>query len=332
MAKHIQELPKQIQDSLGRAKKVKIPAEYKKIKNVCFVGMGGSATAADILIHQPLGDIKIPISLVRQSELPGWINKDSLVIFISHSGATRETLEAFKDAASREAKIIIIAEQGKLEELGEMENALVFDYDTQAPSRAALGYQFGFLIHLVNKLEFLPAIDFKPTFNLLEKLNKELEPKKDTPENMAKHLAFSSFDHAPIFLASGILKPVARRWKNQFNENAKTYASFDYLPEAIHNSIQGTSLPVRGKDDNIYFLLKNSFDSSRTSSQFDIFQNILDEKKISYETIEAQGNDIWQQKFSLILLGDWVSYYLAILNAIDPTPVEIIDKAKEKLK
>ena len=328
MLKYILNMPKNIQESLDKADKINLPEKYYKYKNICVVGMGGSGCAADILFNQKLNNLKRPLAIIREMELPGWVDKNSLVILISHSGETKEVLESFKDAATREAKIIVIAEHGKLEELGKLENAIVCDYNTIAPPRSSFGYQFGFLIAINNTLNISLKINIQPALEKIKAINQELKPEVATENNIAKHLAFSCLDRQIIIFASGILKSVARRWKNQFNENSKTFAYFDVLPEAMHNSIQGTDFPVRAKDDNIYFLLKNDFDNPYISSRFDLITSIFDAKKIQYEIISAQGNDIWSQKLSLVLLGDWISYYLAILNNIDPTPVPIITETK----
>ena len=331
MATHIANLPKQIQETLSKAEEVNLPQKYHTFDNVCIVGMGGSGSAADVLFNQKLSDIKKPLALVREMNLPGWVNNNTLVILLSHSGQTKETLESFKDAAARESKIIVVAERGKIEEMGKIENAVIYDYDTDATPRASLGYQLGFLIYLNNKLNLTEEIKIEPALQKIFSLGEELKPESPTEENLAKHLAFTSFDHESIILASGILKSVARRFKNQLNENSKTFACFDVLPEAMHNSIEGTSFPTRGKDDNIYFLLRNDFDEPYVSSRFDAWASMLDEKNIQYKVIQAQGDDVWTQKLSTVLLVDWVSYYLAILNNIDPTPVPTIMKCKGKL-
>jgi len=332
MAGHILDLPNQIVTSLKKAKEIHLPQSYHSFDNVCLVGMGGSATAADILVNQSLKDIKKPTAVLRQMELPGWVDENSLVVLISHSGETKEILEAFKDASSREAKIIAIAERGKLQEMGEIEKAVIFDYDTEACPRASLGYQFGYLTHISNELGLLPEIKLEEATALMQKVNQQLKPGSPTEENIAKHLAFCVYDHQPIILASGILKSISRRWKNQFNENAKSFTSFDSLPEAMHNSIEGTSFPARAKGDNFYILLKNSFNNPFIDMRFNAWANVLDNKKIQYEIIEAKGQGIWSQKFSLVLLGDWVSYYLAILNNTDPTPVPTIEGCKQGLR
>ena len=215
MSVHITNLPKQIQETLNKAEKVSLPQKYHTFDNICVMGMGGSGSAADILFNQKLSGIKKPLALVKEMNLPGWVDSNTLTILLSHSGQTKETLESFKDAASRESKIIIIAERGKIKEMGKVENAVIYDYNTDATPRSSLGYQFGFLIYLNNKLNLTEQISITPALQKMFSLNEELKPESPVEENMAKHLAFTAFDHEPIILASGILKSVARRFKNQ---------------------------------------------------------------------------------------------------------------------
>jgi len=132
-----------------------------------------------------------------------------------------------------------------------------------------------------------------------------------------------------VIVSSGILTSVGYRWKTQLNENAKSFAFVENLPEAMHNAIEGMDQPVRFRDDLIYLILTNEFDLPELMAQIEKFKNILIDKKINYELIAASGNDVFSQKLSTLFLGDWVSFYLAMLNNINPTPVETIAKAKE---
>lgn len=330
MAGFISELPKQISTSLKKVEKINFFPDWKQVKNICFCGMGGSALAAHLITNLPAQDRKVPMQVVCDYEVPAWVDKNSLVVLTSHSGQTQETISAFKYAADKESKIFIVAERGELEKLGEKEKAIVFDYDTEAPSRASLGYQFGAVFGLLNKLK---VIDYKiqPVLELLKKINQELKPAGEVENNLAKKMAYCCLDRLPVIVASGILKSVAWRWKTQLNENAKHVAFTEFLPEAMHNAIQGFNFPHRFQGDLIALILQNSFDPPALVNQFDKLKDVLDEKKIGYEIIESTGKDIFSQKLSLLLLGDWVSFYLAMLNNIDPTPVETIEKVKNKV-
>ncbi|HPA25565.1 MAG TPA: bifunctional phosphoglucose/phosphomannose isomerase [bacterium] len=328
MASYILALPSQIEESLLKIKQMTIPADWKKIDNICFVGMGGSATAGDLVANLPALDLKIPLTVVRDFQLPNWVNKNTLVVIVSHSGNTEETLAAFKYAAAKEAKMFVIAERGDLEQLAEKEKAVIFDYDTLAQPRAAMGFQLGAIFGLLKKINII-SYTLEPSLQVLKKLNQELNPDVQTENNLAKNLAYFCFDHLPIIVASGILKTTAWRWKTQFNENAKTFAFTENLPECMHNSIEGLDYPARFRDDFVYLILANAFETPELLERQEKLKNILQEKNIAYELVEAVGEDVFSQKLSLLLLGDWLSYYLALLNNVDPTPVLTIEKAKK---
>ncbi|MBU4360662.1 hypothetical protein KKC16_00400 [Patescibacteria group bacterium] len=327
MAEHILDLPKQIQETWQKARQIDFPNDWDDVQNICLCGMGGSAVANNLVSNLPQLDRKIPMYVARGYEIPGWVQENSLVILTSHSGATKETISAFKYAADAEAKIFIVAERGQIEKLGTKEKAIVFDYNTKAPPRASLGYQLGAVFGALEKLHIL-NYDLTNAIKLLEKMNNKLKPEIKTKENFAKHLAFSAFDHLPVMIGSGILKSVVWRWKTQINENANQFAFTEFLPEAMHNAIQGLDLPTRFQDDLIYFILQNTFDKPELINQFDKLKSVLQEKNIRYEIIEAEGEDVFSQKLSTLIIGDWVSYYLAILNNVDPTPVETITALK----
>lgn len=327
MAAYILALPSQIEESLAKTETLTLPPDWQRITNICFVGMGGSATAGDLMANLPALDLKIPLMVIRDFELPNWVDEKTLTVIVSHSGQTAETLAAFKYAAAKEAKIFVVAERGDLEQLAEKEKAVIFDYDTLAQPRAAVGFQLGAILGLLKKLALIDY-EFEASLQVLKKLNKELNPQVLTENNLAKNLAYFCFDHLPVIVSSGILKTTAWRWKTQLNENAKNFAYVENLPECMHNSIEGLDFPKRFRDDLVYLILSNSFTVLELLDKQESLKNILQEKNIAYELIEAVGEDVLSQKLSMLLLGDWVSYYLALLNNVDPTPVETIEKAK----
>jgi len=330
MAKYIADLPTQIEESLKKINKIELPEEWVALdwKNVCLCGMGGSAVANSLVANLPQSERKIPMTVIRGYEIPAWITEKSLVIITSHSGKTVETISAFKSAVEKKAKIFIVAERGELEELGKTAGSVIFDYNTKAVPRASLGFQLGAVFGLLKKLNVINQ-NIKPAVELLKKINNDYNLENITKNNIAKNLAFSCVDRLPIIVGSGILQSVAWRWKTQINENANACAFTEFLPEAMHNATQGTALPKHIQESLIYFILENSFDTPELKIQIKKFVKLLEAVKIRYEIIEPIGDDIFSQKLSALILGDWVSYYLALLNNVDPTPVEMITALKK---
>ncbi|HPI67064.1 MAG TPA: SIS domain-containing protein [bacterium] len=327
LAEHILALPNQIILGQQKAEKLVLPSAWEKCHQVVFCGMGGSALVGDLLTDLPMTEREIKFTVIRDYQVPLWVDKNTLVVLVSHSGQTQETVQAFKSAATNEAQLLIVAEQGEIEKLGQAENALVVDYDTFAPPRASLGYQLGIIFTLLKKAKFISG-DLGAAIKLLTSLGQTYQQATPTENNRAKNIAYSLFDHLPVIVSSGILTSVGYRWKTQFNENAKNFAFIENLPEAMHNAIEGMDQPVRFRDDLIYFVLTNDFDNPALTAQIEKFKNILIDKKINYEIVAAEGNDVFSQKLSTLFLGDWISFYLAMLNNINPTPVETITKAK----
>ncbi len=328
MAKYIADLPQQIEKSLEKINKLTIPEDWVNFQNVCLCGMGGSAVANSLVANLPLSTRIIPMKVVRDYQIPAWVNEQTLVILTSHSGQTQETLAAFKASLKKKAKIFIVAEKGELEELGEQADALVFDYDTSAHPRASLGFQLGAVYGLLKKLKIVET-KIEPAIKLLKKIESDFALETETEKNLAKKIAFCCLDRLPVIVGSGILQSVAWRWKTQVNENANSLAFTEFLPEAMHNAVQGLDFTKHIQESLVYLILENSFDNPGLKDQFNKFKKVLDVKKIRYEVVQPVGDDVWSQKLSALILGDWVSYYLALLNNVDPTPVETIETLKK---
>jgi len=328
MADFILQMPEQIEESLTKIEKLEISADWTEVKNICLCGMGGSAVANHLVANLPQEQRKLQTQIIRNYDIPAWVDENTLVILTSHSGKTAETLSAFKKAVEKKANIFIIAETGQLEKMGEKVGALVFDYDTKAVPRASLGYQLGAIFGLLKKLKIIDY-DLQPAIELLKKINTDYNLEREKDKNLAKKLAYACIDRLPIVVGSGILQSVTWRWKTQFNENAKNICYTEFLPEAMHNAIEGFALPKRFTDDSVLIILKNSFDNPELQMQFKRLEKVLEEQNIRYEIVDALGDDVFSQKLSTLILGDWVSYYLAILNGVDPTPVNIIKNSKK---
>ena len=156
-------------------------------------------------------------------------------------------------------------------------------------------------------------------------------PEVPTPDNPAKQLAWSLVDRLPMVSAGGFLAPVARRWKTQLNENAKTTAVFEELPEMTHNSIVGFEQPESLRDHLFVVLLQSDLEHPRIGLRARLTGDLLETAHISHEFVAADGANTLGQALSMIVLGDYLSVYLAFTYAVDPTPIGVIDHIKEQL-
>ncbi len=330
---YIAEIPSQCETAYKQMAEIEIPENYKNPQNVVICGMGGSAIGADLARTFLPNDINAPISVHRDYELPAYVNSNTLVVCSSFSGETEEVLSSFYDALAKKAKIFVIVGGGTLVELAKANNIPYYQFSYKSQPRATLGFVMIALLSLFEKIGiFKNSLDIAKTAGFLKKVISEISLEVPTEKNKAKLLAYKIFDRMLIVAGSGILTEVARRWKCQFNENAKAFAFFEVLPELNHNMVEGIHFPKQIHDEAMFLFLENSFDHSQNKKRFAILKELFNEYGIAYESVPAQGDTVLEQKLSSVIFGDYVSYYLAILNKTDPTPVETIQWAKKKLK
>ena len=149
--------------------------------------------------------------------------------------------------------------------------------------------------------------------------------------NVAKSLASRLFDRLPVVYGAGLLTAVASRWKAQFNENSKHWAFFEELPELNHNAVVGFPLPQAVRDRVVVLMLRSSYDHRRVQARWEVTGELLRREGVEIETAYGRGESRLAHMLSLIHLGDWVSFYLAMLNEVDPTSVAAISFLKQRL-
>ena len=310
----LENFPKQCRDALAISKGEKLS---KKVTNIVVTGMGGSAIGGDLL-KTCLSNTEMPVFVNRSYKLPNFVDESTLVFAVSYSGNTEETLSAYQDALNKKANVIAVASGGKLAEL--CKKTIVIPSGLQP--RNAIAYLF------------FPMLGLLFNSGLINISNKELNEMLIVLKNVnefkerAEKLAKSIQGKTPIIYSSDFLEPVAYRWKCEFNENSKQPAFCNVLPEMNHNEIVGYH--SMRKDQYIAVLIRDRFDHPRIQKRMDICSNIM-EKRIEVAQVHTQGESILARLFSAIYLGDFTSYYLAALNRIDPTPVEVIEYLKKEL-
>ncbi|MGA2671007.1 MAG: bifunctional phosphoglucose/phosphomannose isomerase [Dehalococcoidia bacterium] len=328
MLDHLHEFPEQCQKAWGKVLKLELPREYTKISNVVIAGMGGSAIGGDIVRRLALAESKVPVWVHRDYGLP-----NTLVIASSYSGNTEETLSAFTKALGTRSKKLVITSGGKLKHLAEQEGIPTFVIDYQAPPRAALPHSFIPLVGIFQKLGLLgdKSADLQETVDILKRLSRDLMETKALASNPAKQLATKLWGHIAVIYGAEILSEVAQRWKGEFNENSKAWAFFESFPELNHNAVVGYEFPLEAKERIFVLMLRSSSLRPRNLLRYEITAKLLAKAGIAYEFVEARGKSALAQVISLVLLGDYASFYLAILNEVDPTSTDAINFVKQYL-
>jgi len=353
MVVHLHSLPQQCRQAWKKADKFALPTEFKDIDKIVICGMGGSAIGGDLL-RSLASELSQPLTFVHRGyDLPAFVDAKTLVIASSYSGNTEETLSAFTQALNVNCKKLAITTGGKLKNLAQENGVPVFTIDYPGQPRAALGYSFIPLIALLGKLGFLedksavatPSLRAKQNnltaqalpaliegmAQLLEGLLGKLAENIPMHLNPAKQLASKLFGKLVVIYGAGILSPVAQRWKAQFNENSKTWAFYETFSELNHNAVVGYEFPQEMASKVYVILLRCPLLHPRITARYQITSEILKRAGVEHEIIDSEGENSLMQMLSLVFIGDWTSYYLAIFNHTNPTPVKMIDYLKERL-
>ena len=306
----------------------------KGIKNIVFTGLGGSAIGADLIRSFTAQDIGIPVSVNRNYTLPNFVNGDTLVVVSSYSGNTEETLSAFRIAVERGARIMAISSNGELNKLAEDGDIPFIKIPKGYPPRCALAFSFIPVLIAFSKMGFIGKIEgqIDEVVDILGALKGELEPEGPVDKNVCKEIASRLHGKFPIIYgANDYIDVVVTRWRGQLAENSKHLSSTHVLPEMNHNEIVGWDFPKDLMGSFVVIFLRDSADHKRIARRMDITRDILKGKGIETIEIFSKGKGILSRMMSLIFTGDMISFYLAILNGIDPTPVDRITYLKNEL-
>ncbi len=310
------------------------PGYYNDIAHIIVVGMGGSAIGGDLVRSYIADKVPVPFHICRNYALPAFVNQNSLVIISSYSGNTEETLAAFEDALSRKAKIACFTSGGQVAKMASENNLMLATLPKGYPPRAALGFSFIPLLYFLSKIGFIGPVD-NDISRLVENLKhyrQQYAAEIEADQNPAKKLAQRMHGKIPIiYTGPEFTDAVGTRWKGQICENAKCLAFNNQFPEFNHNELVGWKVIETYKDKLIIIYLRNNEDHERVARRMEIVRQVFEKLGVEVIDVNSLGEFRLGRIFSLIQLGDFASLYLALLNEIDPTPVEVIDFLKSEL-
>ncbi|HEC82316.1 MAG TPA: bifunctional phosphoglucose/phosphomannose isomerase [Thermoplasmatales archaeon] len=302
----IKKFPKQAEEAL----KLKMDFEFEGIKNVAVAGMGGSAISGDILKYFS----KIPFFVIRDYEIPPFIDESTLFIAISYSGNTEETLSCF-EKARKKCKTLAITSGGKLSEIAE--NKIIIPSGIQP--RAAIAYLLFPLAKFLSKMNILYETDIEEAIYLIKSNMNQIE-------KIAEEIAHE-IKGIPLIYGHGFASAIARRWRQQLNENAKMPSFSFSVPECNHNELEAWE---RKLGNFTCIFLRNRNESDRIKKRFDFMKKIYKEKAQTIEVFSIGEKD-FSRAVSLLYTGDLMSVYKSIMDNIDAEPVNLISKLKEEL-
>ncbi|HEY6101967.1 MAG TPA: bifunctional phosphoglucose/phosphomannose isomerase [bacterium] len=291
---------------------------------VVTLGLGGSGIGGDLLRSVLADEAPFPVVGAKDYRVPAFLGKNTLALACSYSGATEETLTAYEDASSAGASCVVITSGGELLERARRRGHPAVVVPKGLPPRAALAYLF------IPMLAVLHSAGALRSFESEVREAERLEAGRHG--SVAEALAGRLIGKIPvIYSATPFLEPVAQRWKDQFNENAKTFAVWNTFPELNHNETVGWGLDASLARTIHVIVLHDRAQPARLSQRVAITKEIAFHRAGGLDEFTSEGEHKLTRLLSLILLGDLVSWNLAIKRSIDPTPVAVIDQLKSRL-
>ena len=324
MRRLVKEFTSQLTEALEIGKNTNLKAPKNTINNIVITGLGGSGIGGKIATQLVADQLKVPAVINNDYSLPKFVNENTLVIVSSFSGNTEETLEALKSAQKANAEIACITAGGKLAQIANDNNYNLLVLPTAFSPRAMLTYSVIQQLFLFHHYGFINNEFIDDTRETVKLLDNEV----DDIMAVAKETANALFEKTTVAYSEASMEGVITRFRQQINENSKSLAWEHVFPEMNHNELVGWA---GGKDEYAVLIFRSSFEHSRSSVRINISKDIFRKYTSTVLEFNAKGDTLLAQSFYHILLGDWISVYLAELNKVDDVEVKVIDFLKAEL-
>ncbi|MBI2881153.1 MAG: bifunctional phosphoglucose/phosphomannose isomerase [Candidatus Tectomicrobia bacterium] len=329
--------PEQWKEAAALAREARLPggAPPGGFRHVVISGMGGSAIGGDLLRSHLADSLAVPLVVNRSYACPGFVGPDTLFVAVSYSGNTEETLASLADALHRGAEVVGVTSGGALGEECRRAGKTVLIIPRGLPPRQALGHLFLPALGLLAGLGLAPdpSAAIEETGKRMREWVRAYGPEVPARENEAKRLAASLRGRVPVvYGVQDRTDAVALRWRGQFHENSKNWASSNVLPELDHNEINAwASLSELTRRCVTLIFLEDEEDGGRMVRRREITRELIAPHVSACLSVRSSGRCRLARLFSLIVLGDFASCYLAVLNRVDPLPVPVIEDLKKAL-
>ncbi len=337
MLGEIDGLPAQLEKAweMGLTQETCSLAGNGSLRQVVISGMGGSAISADLLAAYIAPVCKIPVIVHRDYGLPAWARgAETLVIASSHSGNTEETLDSFNAALKNGCRLLVISTGGELVKRAAAAKIPHWQFAHHGQPRAAVGFSFGLLLAVFSRLGLLGELPERTAeavttaIAAMKKQQENLRAEVPVVRNPAKRQAGQLVGRWINVYGSGVLAPVARRWKGQVNEIAKAGAGFEVLPEADHNTLAGLCNPEEIMSRTISLFLRAPSDHPRNRLRLDLTRQAFMLEGLNTDVYDAQGESPLAHIWTALHFGDYTAYYLAMAYGEYPAPVAALENFK----
>jgi len=336
MLRAIETFPEQLQEALSIFEQSKIrKTDGRGIGNIVVAAVGGSAIQGDLIRNWIEDEMAIPLEVCRDSTLPSYADRRTLVIAVSYSGNTQETLSQVLEAYEKRCKVFSVTSGGQLAKISKKLGVPTVKVRSGLVPRAALPHLLTSTAHILWRSGLIKSIqeEIKLASRQLGEIRREIRAENPLQSNRAKQFAIDLLGKFPVVYSSARVSGVARRMKNQFNENSKVPSKFELLPEAIHNEIEGWKRLNMAEEESMPFsiiFIRDTEESKSECIRFEEMKKLLNEAGVSeVKQILLQGETKLGRLLSGVYFGDFVSFYLAVARGFDPTPIRSIEKLKK---
>jgi glucose/mannose-6-phosphate isomerase len=334
----VEEFPRQCEQAWEEVKTIPLPPEYGAVENIVVCGMGGSGLGSWVIDSLFADRLKVPFEVVNDYTLPLSVNEKTLVVLSSYSGTTEEVLTAFEEAYLRRAKCLGIAAGGTLADLMRERNLPFYLIDPKhnpaGQPRAGVGYSIMGIVGMLAATGLVAVSDdeIKKVISALDEFSQKYSLLVPEATNLAKQIAQSLKEKIIILVGAEHLSGSLRVFRNQLQETAKNFADFYLLPELNHHLMEGLSFPKNNPQNLTFLFFDSALYSPRIGQKMTVTKDVVTQNKIPFLSYQCQAAERLSQAFEAILFGAYVSFYLAMLNEVDPSVIPWVDYFKEKLK
>ncbi|KUK79617.1 MAG: Bifunctional phosphoglucose/phosphomannose isomerase [Microgenomates bacterium 39_7] len=333
----IEALADQIKHAWEETQTLRIQLKHKPTQ-IVVAGMGGSALGASVVKHLFKDSLPIPLEIVNDYTLPHYVSEETFVILSSYSGNTEEILACAQQAEKLNAQIAVITAGGKLKEIASKQNYPIYlidpKYNPSGQPRMAIGYAIIGLIGLLTQAKLIKLTDeeIRSAEEAVLTTMHQCTVEVGVDQNPAKSLTFALVDRKPNLIAAEFLTGAAHVASNQFNENAKTFATYYQIPEMNHHLLESLELPKSNRLDNIFLFFTSHLYHQKNQLRMTLTQEAVEKQGCMSLAIKLKNKTKIAQVFELITLSAFTNFYLAVINEINPSKIPMVDWFKDELK
>ncbi|MEM2896728.1 MAG: bifunctional phosphoglucose/phosphomannose isomerase [Candidatus Bathyarchaeia archaeon] len=336
MLRLVERFPEEFIESLENSKLIGEGEgiNFKEFSSILIGGLGGSAIVGDLVIDWLKQKLEIPMFICRDYHLPSFVHEEAISIIVSYSGETEEALNLLYEAYRMSSTVFCITSGGKMEELCLKLKIPFIKVKPNLPPRAALPNLLGAMLLILQRIEIIKDLKVEISHSLesLKEIREKFGSSVPSDRNPIKRLAFSLLGKIPIIYSIDRYSSVAKRLKNQLNENSKVFSISGVIPEVCHNEVEGLAYLKLNLPNNSFIFIRFEDEFPEELIRVEAMKGLLKELGIErINEIKAMGKNVLGTLLSGVYQCDYLSVYLAIARGIDPYPIECVNRLKGRI-